>query len=90
MRERERLTRVLLGAFETVARDTVSVPPRNEQVVCQASLLVDQSRTTEFEQALEAAAGLFDAHFSLEYSGPWPPYSFVRLRLQPPRHASEA
>ena len=90
MRERERLTRVLLGAFADVARDTVSVPPRNEKVVCQASLLVDQARAAEFQQALEAAAGLFDAHFSLEYSGPWPPYSFVRLRLQPPPHASEA
>ena len=90
MRERERLTRVLLGAFDTVVRDSVSLPPRNEKVVCQASLLIDQSRTTEFQQALEAAAGLFDADFRLEYSGPWPPYSFVRLRLQPPRHGSEA
>jgi hypothetical protein len=91
MRERERLTRVLLGAFESVARDTVSLPPRAEKMVCQASLLVDHSRTTEFQQALEAAARLFDSNFSLEYSGPWPPYSFVRLRLQAPsRHVSEA
>lgn len=89
MRERERLTRLLLGAFGSVARETVSLPPRAEKIVCQASLLVDHSRTTEFQQALEAAARLFDTNFSLEYTGPWPPYSFVRLRLQPPR-ASEA
>jgi hypothetical protein len=89
-RERERLTRVLLGAFETVARETVTQPPRAEKIVCQASLLVDHLRTTEFQQVLEAAAALFDANFSLEFSGPWPPYSFVRLRLQPPRPAGEA
>ena len=90
MRERERLTRVLLGAFDTVARGTVSLPPRNEKVVCQASLLIDQSRTTEFQQALEGAAARFDANFSLEYNGPWPPYSFVQLRLQPPPPAIES
>jgi hypothetical protein len=89
-RERERLTRMVLGAFDTVARDSVSVPPRSEKVICQASLLVDQSRAAEFQQALERAAALFDANFALEYSGPWPPYSFVRLRLQPPRNAGEA
>jgi hypothetical protein len=80
----------LLGAFEGVARDTVSQPPRAEKIVCQASVLVDHSRATEFQEALDAAARLFDANFSLEYSGPWPPYSFVRLRLQPPRSVSEA
>ena len=90
MRERERLTRLLLGAFDAVARDSVSLPPRTEKTVCQASVLIDQSRTAEFPQALEGAAGLFDANFSLEYSGPWPPYSFVRLRLQPPRDVAEA
>ena len=90
MRERERLTRVLLGAFATIACDSVSIPARTEKVVCQASLLVEQSRSAEFQQALEGAAALFDANFSLEYSGPWPPYSFVNLRLQPPQRPGEA
>lgn len=90
MRERERLTRLLLGAFDGVARETLSLPPRGEKVACQASLLVEQSRTTEFQQALEAAAARFDTNFALEYSGPWPPYSFVRLRLQPPPGVGEA
>jgi hypothetical protein len=89
-RARERLTHLLLGAFVTVACDTVCAPPRAEKTVCQASILIDQPRRAEFQHALEAAAGLFDANFSLEYSGPWPPYSFVQLRLQPPRDASAA
>jgi hypothetical protein len=90
LRERERLTRLLLGAFGAVARDSLSLPPRTEKTVCQASVLIDQSHTAEFQQALERGAGLFDANFSLEYSGPWPPYSFVSLRLQPPRDVAEA
>jgi hypothetical protein len=85
MRERERLGGLLLGAFHGVARESVTLPARTEKAVCHACVLIDQSRTGDFQQALEAAARLFDANFSLEYSGPWPPYSFVRLRLQPPR-----
>jgi hypothetical protein len=44
---------------------------------------VARTRTADFEQLIETAARLFDANYTLQYSGPWPPYSFVRLRLQP-------
>jgi hypothetical protein len=89
-RERERLTRVLLGAFAPLTHDSLCSPPRAEKTVCQAAILIDQERVPDFRRALEGAAALFDAHFSLEYSGPWPPYSFVRLRLQPPRDVTVA
>jgi hypothetical protein len=84
LRERERLTRVLLAAFDAVACDSVVNPPRSETTVCEMALLVQQGHDNEFRQALRAAAGLFDASFTFEYSGPWPPYSFVKLRLQAP------
>ncbi len=83
-RERERLTAALLRVFDAVASETVCTPPRAEKTICQAALLVEQARMEEFAQALQVAARLFDSSVALEYSGPWPPYSFVRLRLQPP------
>jgi hypothetical protein len=81
-RERERLTHRLLSALEPVTCDVFLSPPRNEQMVCRPALLIQRARLADFEAALHRAASLFDAHYVLEYSGPWPPYSFVRLRLQ--------
>jgi hypothetical protein len=90
MRERERLTERLLGAFESIACETVCRPPRQEKRICEAALLIDRARTEEFATVIGAAARLFDGNFALEYTGPWPPYSFVRLRLQPPARTSAA
>jgi hypothetical protein len=82
-RERERLSAMLLRALEPVTCDVTSTPARQETVVYQGSLLVERKRLGEFDERLRVAAGLFDATLTLDYSGPWPPYSFVRLRLQP-------
>jgi hypothetical protein len=90
MRERERLTKMLLGGVESIACETVCRPPRQERRICDAALLIDRARAEEFPAVLGAAARLFDANFALEYTGPWPPYSFVRLRLQPPTRTSAA
>jgi hypothetical protein len=81
-RQRERLTAVLLNALERVACDTLCTPPRAEKGICQAALLIERARLDAVQGAVRHAASLFDANFTLEYSGPWPPYSFVRLRLQ--------
>jgi hypothetical protein len=80
-RERERLTRTLLTALDAVTCDVVMGTPRDETHVCDAALLIECARAHAFGDALRAAAGLFDSHFTVEYSGPWPAYSFVRLRL---------
>jgi hypothetical protein len=82
-RDRDRFTRLLTDAFASVAREVSYGTPRTETVVCQLAFLIDQHATGMFEATLRRAAGLFDQNFTLEYSGPWPSYSFVRLRLQP-------
>ena len=80
-RERERLTRTLLTALDAVTCDVVLGTPRDEKAICDAALLIERTRALAFGEALRAAATLFDSHFTVEYSGPWPAYSFVRLRL---------
>ena len=80
-RERERLTARLLGAFDALTIEVSTSPPRHEKAICQAALLIERAREREFLDTLARAAALFDANHTLEYSGPWPAYSFVRLRL---------
>jgi hypothetical protein len=82
-RERERLTAALLEALDAVACDAAFTPPRRETLVCQVALLVERQRVDEFHDRLRRAAALFDTTLTLDCSGPWPPYSFARLRLQP-------
>lgn len=89
-RHRERLGTLLLGAFATIARDVLTRPPRQEKSVCHTAVLIERARVDDFAQTLRRAAGMFDSNYTLEYSGPWPPYSFVRLRLHAAQPAAFA
>jgi hypothetical protein len=81
-RERERLTRVLVHAFSDIACETVTTAARAETTVGNIAMLIERAAQPRFDLALRRAATLFDQNYTLEYSGPWPPYTFVRLRLQ--------
>jgi hypothetical protein len=81
-RDREQCANALINAFSRVAREVLTVPPRSDKTVCEIALLIERTAIAEFEAALGQAAAGFDQHFTLEYSGPWPAYSFVHLRLQ--------
>jgi hypothetical protein len=59
-----------------------SKPPPQEKGICHVAMLIERARVDEFVETLQRAARSFDSNHTLEYSGPWPPYSFVRLRLQ--------
>jgi hypothetical protein len=83
-RERERLTPLALQPFAPVTCDVFTSPPRDEKTILNVALLVDRARLDAFEAALPQAAAAFDASVAITYSGPWPPYSFVRLRLSRP------
>ena len=81
--DRLRCTDALEHALGGVAREVSSTPPRADTTVCDLAVLIDRTATPGFEAAIGQAAAMFDHSFTLEYSGPWPAYSFVRLRLQP-------
>jgi len=81
-RDREQCANALGNAFSRVACEVSSLAPRSDKTVCEIALLIERTAIAEFEAALRQAAAGFDQHFTLEYSGPWPAYSFVHLRLQ--------
>jgi hypothetical protein len=81
-RERDRVAAVLSRRFAPIAAEVRQQSPREDKVAADLALLVERAGAGEFARALQGAATEFDASFALEASGPWPPYSFVRLRLQ--------
>lgn len=58
--------------------------PRNEREVMNLACLVgrEPEAQAKFEAGVFEAAGLFDFNFAFDYSGPWPPASFVEIDLQ--------
>ena len=70
------------------ARDTVvtsSVVAADPAApVFSAAYLVDRSDESRLVSVVEAVAGEVDRHgLSVELNGPWPPYHFTTLRLEP-------
>lgn len=80
--ERRRLGSRLIEALREVTVDVRSNQPGEEKMVLDVVFLIERGREKDFESALYRAAGLFDSTFALDYSGPWPPYSFVTLKLE--------
>jgi hypothetical protein len=54
---------------------------RQEHEVMNVACLVGREAQERFEAGVFEAAKLFDSHFAFDYSGPWAPYSFVKLEL---------
>lgn len=69
---------VLAPCCEAIKR----LPPRQVQEVANLSLLVERDRQKELDDAILAAARLFDDNYAFEVNGPWAPHNFVELNLQ--------
>jgi hypothetical protein len=80
--ERDRLGNQLIEGLRPVTCEVRLNSPTDEKMVLNAAFLIDRAREKDFEEALCLAAGLFDSNFAVDYSGPWPPYNFVRLSLK--------
>ena len=80
-RDRDRCANLLADALAPLAHEMSSAPPRQEKSICELAFLVGRPALAGFETAVRGAAALFDQDFTIEYSGPWPPYTFVHLRL---------
>jgi len=86
---RERHTASIKRALEASVVEFKESAPRDEKVVLKISCLISRDRQKEFEQAVLQAAAAFDDHYAFDYSGPWPPFSFVNVSLSGAGGAAE-
>lgn len=56
--------------------------PLGERMVLNAAYLVEKARETEFDQRVNEVAAELGDRFDFNYTGPWPPYNFVDIRLK--------
>jgi len=72
-----RIEEVLGPCCEAIKRSN----PRQVREVVNLSLLVEQRRQKELEEAVLAAAKLFDNNYAFDLNGPWAPHNFVEMNL---------
>lgn len=66
-----------LGALASATRED---PPLGERMLLNASFLVGRDTVAAFEARMKSLAARTDT-YAFRFTGPWPPYSFVDLRL---------
>ncbi len=55
--------------------------PIGEKVIMNAAFLISRDREAAFDARVKSIASRFDT-LTFKYTGPWPPYNFVNIRLK--------
>jgi len=56
--------------------------PIGDKMIMNAAFLVEREREAEFDQKVKEIAAKYDEKLLFKYTGPWPPYNFVHIRLK--------
>src|SRR5437764_9135956 len=56
--------------------------PIGEKMIMNAAFLIERQREAEFDAAVNRIAKRFGSRLNFRYTGPWPPYNFVNIRLK--------
>ncbi len=56
--------------------------PIGDKMIMNAAFLIEKEREAEFDAAVNRIAKKFGDRLNFKYTGPWPPYNFVNIRLK--------
>ncbi len=56
--------------------------PIGDKMIMNAAFLIEREREAEFDAAVNRIAKKFGDRLNFKYTGPWPPYNFVNIRLK--------
>ena len=69
-------------SLKPVAVASRSNKPIGDRMIMNAAYLVERSREQEFDEAVKALSRKYEDMLSFKYTGPWPPYNFVNIKLR--------
>jgi hypothetical protein len=69
-------------SLKPVAVASRSNKPIGDRMIMNAAYLVNRSREQEFDEAVKALSRKYEELLSFKYTGPWPPYNFVNIKLR--------
>ncbi len=72
----------IFETLEPVAVASRTNKPVGEQMILNAAFLIERDRRDEFDRAVAELGERYDELLSFTYTGPWPPYNFVNIKLR--------
>lgn len=72
----------IYGHLRDSAVASRSNKPIGDRMIMNAAFLVDREKTELFDQRVSEIAKKYEDELSFLYTGPWPPYNFVNIRLK--------
>lgn len=77
-----RISRTIHDSLKTCAVSSRLNAPLGEKMILNAAYLVEKAREAEFDQRVNEVAAEVGDRFDFRYTGPWPPYNFVDIKLK--------
>lgn len=56
--------------------------PIGDRMILNAAFLVERAREPEFDERVKEISRKYEGLLSFKYTGPWPPYNFVNIKLK--------
>jgi hypothetical protein len=69
-------------SLKPVAVASRSNKPIGDLMILNAAFLVDRSQETAFDEKVKEVSRKYEDLLRFKYSGPWPPYNFVNIKLK--------
>jgi len=77
----EELAAEIMSGLSDVSVASRANKPIGEKMILNAAFLVERRREQAFDERLKEVAAGYE-HLKFKYTGPWPPYNFVNIRLK--------
>lgn len=77
--------RYALDIHESLKRVSVasrSNKPIGDRMMMNSAYLVERAREQEFDETVKSLSQKYEGLLSFTYTGPWPPYNFVNIKLR--------
>jgi hypothetical protein len=69
-------------ALKPVAVASRSNKPIGDRMILNAAFLVDRAQEQAFDERVKETSRRYEEVLAFKYSGPWPPYNFVNIKLK--------
>jgi hypothetical protein len=69
-------------ALKPVAVASRSNKPIGDRMILNAAFLVDRASEQLFDERVKETSRKYEELLTFKYSGPWPPYNFVNIKLK--------
>ena len=78
----ETYVREIYDHFRDTATASRHNKPIGDKMILNAAFLVERDKAGEFDQKMQEIAQRYEGRLRFQYTGPWPPYNFVNIRLK--------